>query len=121
MKLNLTFLLIMLVIGFVACDSDPEDPMVNCETTGLTYNDDIAAIFNESCALAGCHNEGNAGFSTYEMFNYATTKAAVDDGRIIGSINHESGFLEMPRSADKLDDCTIDKITQWIEDGAPEM
>ena len=123
MKLN--YLLFALVFGLfaTACNSDdeaePETP-ATCETTGLTYTNDIAAIINGSCAVAGCHNTGTT--STFPMGTFAETSVAVGFGRIIGSINHEMDFLPMPypEGAEKLEQCTIDKITAWINDGAPE-
>jgi hypothetical protein len=118
MKLNTIFFLIMLGLIFVACD-DEEMPMgMECETAGLTYTDDIASIINSTCALSGCHEMNSS--TTFEMHDFATITAAVGFGRIIGAINQDAGFSPMPRGGEKLEDCTIDMITAWINDGAPE-
>lgn len=121
MKKYYFFFLILTIIMAIAC-GDEEEPTVDpptCETSSLTYTNDIAAIFNSSCsATSACHGQGSLG--TFEMDNYANTKVAVDFGRISGAINHRENFSPMPRGGSKLDDCTIDKIDQWIADGAPE-
>ena len=121
-KFKLLFALLLLV-GFIACGDDDEDPMVDpmeetCETDNLTYTNGIADIVNGSCAVAGCHVAGTA--APFAMSNYDETFAAVGFGRILGTINHEEGFSPMPPSGVKLDDCTIEKLTVWINAGAPE-
>jgi len=115
MKINLTFLFAVGLLAFAACN-DPEE----CDPMGMTYTEDIASIINGNCATSGCHEMAST--STFEMHDYASTKAAVDFGRILGAINHQTGFEPMPYPAgsDKLDQCNIDKITTWISDGAPE-
>ncbi len=92
-----------------------------CVTTDLTYNNDIAAIIDGSCATAGCHEMGSS--TTFEMHDYNAVLTEINgDNRIVGSINHETGFTPMPfpLGEDKIDQCNIDKITSWISDGAPE-
>lgn len=118
------FPLIILLTGilFIACgDDDPEtDPeTMDCESADLTYNNDIAAIINSSCAATNaCHGANTS--STFPLDTYNNVIDAPGFDRISGTINHESGFSPMPRNGNKLDDCTIEKIDQWINDGAPE-
>ena len=121
MKLkNLAFLAILgSTLLFTACDDEEMmDPADTCETEDLTYTNFAASLINGSCAVVGCHGEGTN--LTFEMHNYETAKIAVDFGRIVGAINHESGFSPMPRGGTKLNDCNIDKLTAWINDGAPQ-
>ena len=123
MKIQSLLFLLLLGIFMMACSDDEADdaPIADtCDTSGLSYTNGISAIINSSCATPGCHNSATA--STFPMGNYDETFAAVGVGRIIGSINHQSGFLPMPYplGSAKMDDCNIDKLTQWINDGAPE-
>lgn len=120
MKINALLFLAMISIFLVACDDEVDPPVDTCETADLTYTSDIASIIDESCATAGCHEMGSS--TTFEMHDYATTKAAVDFGRIIGAINHETGFIPMPFpvGSDMIAECDIDQLTAWINDGAPE-
>jgi len=94
---------------------DPDD---TCESTGLTYSNFAGDFINSNCGNAGCHAAGSA--FTFEMHNYETTKTAVDLGRIIGAINHDEGFSAMPQGQSQLSECNIEKLTTWIQDGAPE-
>lgn len=118
--MNKLYLLTIILAGLfiVACGGD-DDPMMNtCETEGLTYTNDIAAIVNSSCATSvACHGASTAYFP---MDNYASLTEHPDFGRLSGSINHSANFSPMPKGGNKLDDCTIDKIDQWINDGSPE-
>ena len=117
MKLTSLVLLLLTVSLFVACSDDQEEI---CETTNLSYTNEISDILNSNCALSGCHVNGNETNAFFSFQGYDNVKAAVDFGRIIGAINHEAGFSAMPKGGNMLDDCTIDKITAWINAGAPE-
>jgi hypothetical protein len=112
--LSLFFLAFALFVWSCGKD-DGDDPVVTCDTTDLTYTADIKAILNTNCALSGCHSETEAALQ-------GSMHAFVAFGRILGAINHEEGFEAMPRpeGSAKLDDCTIDKITAWIDAGTPE-
>jgi len=113
------YLFVFLLLAFtIACGDDEGDEV--CETANLTYNNDIAAIINTNCALSGCHNADAALAGTLPMTNFTETTGGALFNRIVGAINHETGFSEMPRNADQLDQCLIDQIEAWIDNGAPE-
>lgn len=120
MKYKFLLFLLSSTLLVVACDDDGDSDPVACETTDLSYANGISSILNESCATAGCHNSGTT--STFPMGNYEEVLVAVGFDRIIGAINHEEGFLPMPypSGSDQLVQCDIDKLTAWINDGAPE-
>jgi hypothetical protein len=121
-KLSGLFLLTFALFVFSCGKDDGDDPNPsNCDTADLTYTDDIKTILNTNCALSGCHSAAEASMQG-AMNDYDAAKAFVAEGRILGAINHEQGFEAMPRpeGSAKLDDCTIDKITAWVVDGAPE-
>ena len=56
MKLNTLAFLLLLGLCFAACSDDEEEI---CETTNITYTNTVAAIFNSTCAVSGCHVDGN--------------------------------------------------------------
>ena len=111
----LAFLFIFAAISFSVISCETEDP---CETEGLTYTNFAQDLLSSNCSNAACHGAGTT--TTFEMSDYATTSAAVAFNRIVGSINHTDGFSAMPKGGTKLADCDIDKLTAWINDGAPE-
>lgn len=103
----------------VACnkDDDDMDDDMNCVTMDLTYNNDISMIFNESCALIGCHASGSINGS---LATYTDALTFIVDHPILQAIRHEAGASPMPQGFPKLSDCKIDQIAAWIADGTPE-
>lgn len=84
-----------------------------CDTTTVTYSGTIAPIFSTNCI--GCHS--SSGASTTKLDSYTGAKAAVTAGRIIGAIQHTTGFTAMPPGG-ALSACDIGKIKAWIYRGA---
>ena len=120
MKIKHLLFILLLGLFFVACGDDEEEMMETCETTDITYTNTVAAIFNNSCAVSGCHVNGNEAFAFFSLEGYANSKAVADFGRIVGAISHSAGFSPMPRGGAQLDQCSIDKIAAWVNAGAPE-
>lgn len=88
-----------------------------CDTSNITYSGTVKAIIDQHCAIAGCHDGSNA--STYDMSDYSGLYYyCVATNQLLGSIRHENGFVAMPQGAPQLDDCTINKITSWVNNGA---
>lgn len=115
-KLSLVTLIIFGIFA-VSCGGDEEPTPEPCVSEGMRYSVEMKTIIDNTCATAGCHESG--GSATFPMGTFDQAKQAVAFGRIIGAINHTVDFSPMPKDADKLDQCTIDKITNWVENGAP--
>lgn len=114
--------LMALCTVFVAgsCYYDVEEdlyPMVDCVTANQSYANDIVPILQTNCYV--CHAQGvNLGNVTLE--GYTNLKTYVNNGKLVGVINHNSGFPAMPQGAAKISSCNISKIEQWVADGAPD-
>ncbi|MBS1763961.1 MAG: cytochrome c [Bacteroidetes bacterium] len=107
----------LLVMTFSSCYYDVEDelyPASNCDTTDVTYRQSVVPVLKNNCY--SCHSTAMANGSVV-LDNYQSVKAVAADGRLLGSINHESGYIAMPQDQGKLSDCDIRKITIWIENG----
>jgi len=78
----------------------------------------IVALFGLFIVACGDDDPPEETCDTVDM----SALAAVQFNRIVGAINHETGFLPMPYpvGSAKLDQCDIDKVTAWITNGAPE-
>ena len=111
MKNIFVFALLMI---FMACNGAD----TNCDTTNLSYTNGISEIM-KSCNTAGCHPANSPNGS---LANYTDTQSFINGGKTIflGSIKHQSGYKAMPEDADKLSDCTINKLETWINAGMPE-
>ena len=114
--------LALLSLAIFSCGDDEEEMEEmeeTCETENLTYTNDISIIMNSTCAAnTACHVADAT--ATFSLANFADVTTAVSFGSISGAINQLDGFSPMPRGGDKLDDCTIAMIDQWLDDGAPE-
>ncbi|MDQ6758039.1 MAG: hypothetical protein M3004_14030 [Bacteroidota bacterium] len=98
----------------VGCKYDK--PIISvCDTTKVTYSGSIIPVLSGNCT--GCHSGPNAP-NGIAVDNYKAVKSLVNNGMLIGVINHDPGFDFMPKNSPKLDACSISKIRIWIKNGA---
>ena len=99
----------------------PATPAV-CDTTSITYLHDIAPIIAANCYGAGtsCHNTG--GISGFDYTTYSGVVTNIISGALLNDINFTPlrGNNNMPKDANKLAQCDINKITRWINEGYPD-
>ena len=113
------------ILFIISCSKQSADQLTmqppggaTCDTVGMTYTNDIIPILNANCY--GCHGTGNtAGSGGILLEGYANLKPYADNGVLKGNITHAPGFVAMPYGLPKLDDCTINKILDWINQGSP--
>ena len=87
----------------------------NCDTTAFNYAADVAPILSNFCN--GCHG-GSFPSGGIITSSWASLQAIVNDGRLLGSIQHDSGFSAMPKGSAMMNACNITKIRKWIQAGA---
>ena len=85
----------------------------NCDVTNVTYSATVASIMSTNCI--GCHS--STGTSTTKLDSYAGVNAVVTSGKLVGAIDHLTGFIAMPPGG-TLSVCDINKIKAWITKGA---
>lgn len=112
-----TIIMFLATINF-GCYKDNKEAMYpstgSCDTGAVSYAKDISSIIKNSCATSGCHNASASG--GYNLSSYSGVKTMVDNNLFLAVI--ESG--SMPKNASKLDNCTINKVRSWINNGALE-
>lgn len=86
-----------------------------CDTTVFTYSSAVIPIINTSCR--GCHNPASLG-GGLDLTNYNTVKSIGINGKLLGSIKNLPGFVAMPQSGGKLEECKVKQIEKWIQAGA---
>jgi hypothetical protein len=66
-----------------------------------------------------CHSNSTAPSSGggIKLQDYADVKVNVLNGKLMGSIQHLSGFSSMPKGGGKLSDCNILILNTWITKG----
>lgn len=102
-----------------SCYYDNEEALygiTTCDSTVIgTFAADVLPILDARCnnCHAGSSPSGDIALDTYtEVVKY------VNNGSLVGSIRHASGFSAMPRNSGKLNPCDIQKITSWVDAGA---
>jgi hypothetical protein len=111
-----------LVIGMAfltSCYYDVEEnlyPVNDCSTQNMSYQANIAPILERNCYA--CHSAA-ANTANVTLEGHSELIKHVNNGRLLGAINHQPGFKPMPQGAPKLKDCDIAQIEQWVADGAP--
>lgn len=91
---------------------DPPDPDV-CDTLNVTYDGSVLPVFQANCL--GCHSGANPEYGI-DLTNFDHLALIIDNGSLIGSVNHAEGFYPMPKGGLKLSDCDIKKIEIWAND-----
>lgn len=119
------FYLLVFFIGFglvltTSCGDD--DDMTECDPNDSSYSNNVKDLLDASCAYSGCHDADGISENGRSMHTYEAAVAAftIDESRVIGAINHSAGFSNMPKGTDKLSDCNIEKLTNWIDAGYPQ-
>ena len=111
----------MLMLLASGCFNDKAEllyPAGSCNTDSVTYSKVVKNILTQNCALSGCHDAATA-MNGVELETIAGAQLIAHDGRLLGVINHASGFSPMPKDKPKLDDCSILQISKWVSNGAP--
>ena len=117
MKLVLAVLMVgTIVLSMGSCYYDNEEELygiVMCDTSAVSFKDDIEPIVQNNCAISGCHIAGGSGNGLF--INYAGIKDKVDNGslrqRVVVARDMPVGF--------PLTDCQVDFIDAWTSAGAP--
>lgn len=91
----------------------------------VSYEHDVLPILKENCRDA-CHNPkdyaaltgGTLNMDDFSQVHYYSTTGHGGVSFMVGNIRHDAGFVAMPYSGGKLDDCQIATIKAWVDAGA---
>lgn len=118
----LIFSLILLL--FSTCYYENEEsvygkPDTLCDTINVTYSKSVQPIISTWCL--GCHSNamvagGSGGGNRLE--GYSNLRIFALNGRLLGAIEHKPGYSPMPKQGNKLSNCDIAVIRDWVEKGA---
>ena len=82
----------------------------------VSFATDVTPILQSNCY--SCHSTAS-NITGVLLENFNEVSLYVQNGRLLGTITHASGYIPMPDGAAKLDDCSIAAIKNWIDNGAP--
>lgn len=118
LRIGIPFLMLFLLTSLGSCSSDNEEDLFDndiCDTEDVSYAGFIAPTMQTFCNSCHSATAPSAGIITA---TYEGLKVVALDGRLVGSINHETGYSPMPQGQPKLQECIRLKIKAWVEDGA---
>ena len=109
-----------LVISFASCDKENVNTVTyDCTSQTPTYANNVKAIMDSKCAFSGCHNAGTAA-SGINLSDYANVSSEANNDRFLGSIEHLTGYSNMPRNGSQLSTAERQTIYCWIQTGKPQ-
>jgi len=115
-------LILLIITGIAACYYDNEEnlyPVLNdtCDTTGLTFSQKVLPVFRTYCY--SCHSTADfaASGGNINLEDFNTLKQIALAGTLMGALTHDPRFSPMPKGGNKLDTCSISKVSVWIEKG----
>ena len=111
--------ILLVLLGFSSCYYDKAEilhPQTACDTAVVTYSTSVAPILSANCI--SCHG-GSTPSASISLDLYSGVKQQVNNGRLWGAISHGPSYSPMPKNANKLNTCSIEKIRIWIAAGAP--
>ena len=79
------------------------------------FSKDILPLLNLKCN--NCH-KGNYASGGIRLDSYDQVMTSVNNGGLMGSVSHTSGYSAMPKNGSKMSGCEINKIQAWIDAGA---
>jgi hypothetical protein len=126
-KLVLLFIAVLPAFFISSCTSEHLTP--DCDTLKMSYSQNVVPILKNNCYT--CHSTGNSvGSIGILLDSYTNLMKYVDTTNInlsllVGDIRHDPSnsiitFTPMPYMKQKLDDCSINQIVAWVNQGAPD-
>ena len=130
MKMKKIALIATVIITFAGCYNDkydklyPQSAVTTCDTNKtISYATDIQPIIADYCYSPGngCHDAVGASNSGYDFTTYNGLAPVATQAILVNDLNwtptaHNN---DMPKNGTQLPACDIDKITRWVNEGAP--
>lgn len=120
---------VMCVVLTYSCTYDNLEPPIElpvefCDTIPATYDLNMKALIDATCAYSGCHIAGGSAPGDYST--YSGIKPLLDDGKIEDRVifQKDDPVAGMPpdyaMGPKDLTQTEIDLFTCWLEAGYPE-
>lgn len=111
---------LILALMLSGCYYDNEETLypgsANCTIpVTSTFSKNVLPLLNNRCN--NCHG-GSSPSAGINLTSYTEVIKYVNNGSLMGSINHASGYSAMPKNSGKMSSCEIGTIQSWIDSGA---
>lgn len=114
------FCLTACLVSISACNYDIGEKLypktTACDTTNVTFKNTVQPILANNCVT--CHNSSFTQGGV-NLDSYTNVAIWAKNGKLYGSIAHNGTASPMPQGGSKLDDCTIQKVKKWVDNGYP--
>jgi hypothetical protein len=114
---------IVILFLLTGCYYDNEETLYpqtgsGCDLTNVTYSAAVKPVLQSYCL--SCHSTAAAPGSgnNIRLENLTDLKTYVTNGKLYGAVSQAAGYSPMPKGGGKLDNCTLQKIKKWMDDGA---
>ena len=120
-NLNTILLLLLLLGSLDSCYYDIEEELYPayansvCDTNNVTYVKDIEPLIRNNCLA--CHGTG-IGLGNITLETYNDLQPYIQNGALLGSMEHQAGYSPMPKGGTKLSQCSISLLKSWISKGS---
>lgn len=119
MKIFIFLTIIFTTSGIMlsSCAKESEEELMGdqvfCADTNVSYTNNIQPILQNNCYE--CHSTAIA-TNGIILDTYVGVTTAINDGYVLPQIKHEV-LPNMPYGRPKLNDCIIETIEQWVDEG----
>ena len=111
----------ILVLVFQALVSCSENKVLCKLPEEVTYSGQIKSLVEAKCFSCHAPDVYKKKASRMKIFDYKSLKSTAEEGTLMGSLMHETGFIPMPyRKGKKIDTCSIALFQKWIDGGLKE-
>ncbi len=123
--MRVIIILIIIIAVAYSCFYDNEEYLYprldsSCDTSGVTFSSSVQPVLQQYCLSCHGNNTASSLGGNIKLEEYQDVKLRADDGSLLGTVSHESGYSPMPRGASKLDHCTISIIRIWVNSNSPD-
>lgn len=98
----------------------PVEEVCVTDTVNVTYTKDIQPLLSENCGTNNSCHQASGNLSDVPLVTYDDVNNVVITGQLLSSVVHDGNTAEMPKDLPKLQDCQINKIKAWINQGLVE-
>ena len=115
----LPVLVSLVLLGASGCYFDNAEELLTCFPTDVSYVDDVLPILKARCYE--CHDQTNAPSlgdgNNFEGYANLLEFLEESDSKFKGAVSWNGEGTPMPNEGTKLDNCSINKIVTWVDEG----
>jgi len=122
MKTTLKIFLLLAIATFAGCYYDSVErlyPTISspCDDTVVTFSGTVTTIL-QPCLTCHSNSAASSSGNGIKLQDYSDVMIVVNNGKLMGAVNHDNGFAPMPEGGGKLPDCEIAQLKKWIDNGS---